>query len=88
MHPICGIWEFFYTEYAKREPLSAVMERAIQHCQGNGVRIPKPFYDAKHRIEDEESGRQTAEEVSRVAGPRGIGPESEFAHLVKPEFLR
>jgi hypothetical protein len=74
-HSICGTWEFFYAQRAKDEPLSAVMERAIQHCQGNGVRIPKPFYDAKHRIEDEESGRQTAEEISRVAGPRGVAPE-------------
>jgi len=82
LHSICGIWEFFYAQRAKGEPLSAVMERAIQHCQGNAVRIPKPFYDAKHRIEDAESGRQTAEEVSRVAGPRGVG--AAFAHLVKP----
>jgi hypothetical protein len=53
--PICGIWEYFYTEYAKSEPLSAVMERAIQHCQASKVRLPRSFYDAKHLAEEAES---------------------------------
>lgn len=67
-------WERFYGEAGDGERLSAIMERAIQYCQENGIKVPPPFFDAKRRIEEQESNEET-DDVSRVAGPRGVPEE-------------
>ena len=69
----CGVWEFLYAD-AKDAPLSVVMERAIQHCQKSSVQVPPPFFVAKHRIEQQESNKET-DEVARVGRPTGVREE-------------
>jgi hypothetical protein len=44
-------------------PVSDAMERAIQLANKQGVRVPKPFFDAKRTIE-----RREAEELASLAG--------------------
>jgi hypothetical protein len=79
----CEAWEHFYGEATGSELMSDVMELAIQHCQSNGIRVPPPFFAAKRLVEKQESSevisralsREESDEVSRVAGPRGVPPE-------------
>lgn len=69
-------WERAYTRRDPDEKLSDTMECYIQECQSKRAIIPKPFYDAKRRIERNEKELADTEEVSRVAGPRGVRPEN------------
>lgn len=73
----CETWERIYEEASGFEAgdlLSVVMERAIQYCQANGIKVPPPFFDAKRLVEDDERNRES-DEVARVAGPRGVREE-------------
>lgn len=74
---VCAGLEEIWGDSVVGEPSSVVMERCIQKCQAEKIHVPKRFYDRKHWIEDHEE----SDEVSRVAGPRGLG--AAFAHLVK-----
>jgi len=88
----CEAWERAYAEAPDGDEIVDIMERAIQHCQASDIRVPPPFYDAKHRLHkrdsDSESGYQRrrlpeSDAVARVAGPRGVDPV-KYAHLLKP----
>jgi hypothetical protein len=48
-------WENVYGDSFTDEALSAVMERGIQHCQQNDIRVPPPFFEAKRRVEGREA---------------------------------
>jgi len=48
------IWENLYGDSLESEKLADVMERCIQGCQSTGIRVPKPFYDAKRGVERRE----------------------------------
>lgn len=67
-------WETFYAA-ADGESLDVIMERCIQYCQANGIKVPPPFYDAKHRFEQREADEEP-DEISRMAkGTRGVREE-------------
>ena len=61
----CGLqkftsaWEGIHRDRLDGEPLSATMERAIQHCQENSIRVPPPFFSAKRAVEESESKAKT-----------------------------
>jgi len=61
----CEVWEYVYGESTEGEQLTDVMERAIQHCQSNGIRVPPPFFSAKRQIKKQESGGES-DEVARM----------------------
>jgi len=63
----CVAWERAYADASDDDTLVDIMERAIQHCQASGIRVPPPFYDAKRRIEKEDSDRKS-DESDKVAG--------------------
>jgi len=82
--PPCGStefqsgWERIYGKRPGSEKLSDTMERQIQGCRQASIHVPKPFYDAKRKIENRELEQQLEpyrDEVSRVAGPRGVPEE-------------
>jgi hypothetical protein len=71
-------WERMYGERPDSEELSNTMERYIQACGGAGISVPRPFYKAKRRVENRELKQQLEsypDEVSRIAGPRGVPEE-------------
>lgn len=47
-------WEFLFA-HRNGNPLSDAMERCIVGCQGAGVKVPPPFFDAKRRVEASET---------------------------------
>ena len=47
-------WERIYRDRPDGEPLSVTMERAIQYCQQNGIRVSPPFFSAKRVAERRE----------------------------------
>jgi hypothetical protein len=53
-------WESIHRDRLDGEPLSATMERAIQHCQENSIRVPPPFFSAKRAVEESESESKNA----------------------------
>lgn len=55
--PFQEIWEFLFS-HKNGEPLSEAMERAILRAQSNGATVPRPFYEAKRRIETQEATRR------------------------------
>ena len=61
------IWHGIYGDGAEDERVSDVMERCIVACQQSGIPVPKPFFDAKRRVE---SGEADEESEDRSAGPR------------------
>jgi hypothetical protein len=89
----CRAWEYFYAGKDRAvqdraavlgELLSARMQRTIQHCQGNGVRVPAPFFAAKRLIEEREMRRfspktpstfapSTSLQVAETAGAKKAG---------------
>jgi hypothetical protein len=79
----CETWERIYGDSTESELLSVVMERAIQHCQTNGIRVPPPFYAAKRKAEEKESNAES-DDVARVARHVGVDPV-RWAHLLNPE---
>jgi hypothetical protein len=74
-------WEKAYADRPEDEPLSATMERFIQQCQG--TKPPKPFYDAKRRVEKQES-----EDDSPVRRFRSVTQEEEIAELERLGLMR
>ena len=76
---ICGTlkftsaWVSVYDERPKDEPLSDAMERCIQCCQQTGIPVPRPFFEAKRRVERRET--EDDSEISRIAGARGVREE-------------
>jgi hypothetical protein len=78
----CEAWEQTYADAPGDDLILTIMERAIQHCQSNGVRVPPPFYEAKRRIEKEGDGE--SDEVARVASALRTMSD-KYAHLVKPK---
>jgi hypothetical protein len=80
----CRMWEYFYENAAEGDLFSDMMERTIQECQGCGIRVPPPFFQAKRRIEKGQLinepdqmalVKDLSDEVARFAGPRGIPDE-------------
>ncbi len=49
-------WGTFYGDSLPTEKLSDVMERCIMSCQQSGIPVPRPFYEAKRRVENSEEG--------------------------------
>lgn len=87
-------WEKAYQERPDGELLSDTMEEFAQACQAKGLRAPKKFFDAKRKVEKQESMNRLdkclesedwleteSDEVARVAGPRGV--DARWAHLMK-----
>lgn len=67
-------WEDFYAP-ADGQSLDVIMERCIQYCQGSGIKVPPPFFDAKRRIEQREAD-EGPDEISRMEkGTRGVREE-------------
>jgi hypothetical protein len=60
------IWEGIHRERATTEKVSDAMERCIVACQQSGIPVPKPFFDAKRRVE---SGETESESEDRSATP-------------------
>jgi len=52
------VWTFFYS-HRNGYQLSEAMERTIQQAQGKGIKVPKPFYEAKRRVERQEREADT-----------------------------
>ena len=52
------VWSFFYS-HRNGHQLSEAMERTIQQAQGKGIKVPKPFYEAKRRVERQERENDT-----------------------------
>lgn len=70
-------WRTIWEKREESERLSDLMERCIQACGQAGVGVPKPFFDAKRNVEfrENEEVHQYSDDVSRVAGPRGVREE-------------
>jgi hypothetical protein len=56
-------WEFSFAN-RNGDSISAAMERCIVSCQDSRIPIPKPFYDAKRKIERKEEQPWTKPETS------------------------
>ena len=69
-------WESIHGESLANEKLTNVMERCIFVCQTTGTRVPKPFFDAKHRVERSEDDAEAESEMSKMAQPSGISESS------------
>jgi hypothetical protein len=69
-------WESIYGESLANEKLTNVMERCILACQTTGTTVPKPFFDAKRRVERSEDDAEAESEMSKMAGIRGISESS------------
>ncbi|HXJ44094.1 MAG TPA: hypothetical protein VNH18_32710 [Bryobacteraceae bacterium] len=75
--PPCGgpefqsTWERIHSERPESEGLADTMERCIQACGQAAIRVPKPFYDAKRRVEAE--SRQAS-----IPGADGSEGKSKF----------
>ena len=58
---LCGVlkftsaWERIHSEQPEGEQLSGTMERCIQCCQQGRIPVPRPFYEAKRRVEEQEA---------------------------------
>jgi hypothetical protein len=81
------IWESIWKKRDDAEWISDTMERCIQACKQCDVRVPKPFYDAKHKIESQEfdeevgpyiNGEKESPEMARMSsgGPTYRGPDA------------
>ena len=70
----CRMWEYVYAEAAGGDWLVDIMERAIQECQGSGIRVPPPFFAAK-RLLEKDRVEEEPDEMARFGGPRGIPEE-------------
>jgi len=57
----CDAWERAYTDAPDDDTFVDIMERAIQYCQANGIRIPPPFFEAKRRMEKKDSEHESDE---------------------------
>jgi hypothetical protein len=71
-------WESIYGESLSSEKLGDVMERCILACRGTGITVPKPFFDAKRRVESSRvrsDTRDGTEEMRKMNTNFGI-PES------------
>lgn len=71
------VWETIYGEQSEDLLTSEVMEIAIQECNSQGIRVPPPFYQAKHKIEAEarshgshEDSFPTHDEIACMGGLR------------------
>lgn len=60
-------WEFLFA-HRNGNPVADAMERCIVSSQEAGVPVPKPFYEAKRKVEREEAPPQ------RTSGPLGYLP--------------
>jgi hypothetical protein len=87
----CRMWERFYREADGDDYLVDIMERTIQECQGCGIRVPPPFFQAKRRVEKGQSNNEP-DEISHV---KNLGEESDEItripsgmRLPPPELMR
>lgn len=65
-------WEEIYVESFEDEKISDVMERCILACKQSGISIPKPFYDAKRRVEGREGNAPEQDPIFKFA--KGVRP--------------
>lgn len=77
------VWKVTYDESWTDENISDVMERCIQVCQDSGIKVPPPFFEAKHALERGSTGdgqqltglpklepiRRDPPEIERIARP-------------------
>lgn len=61
------VWEAICREKSQTEKVSDAMERCIVACQQSGIPVPKPFFDAKRRVESREADEESED---GSAGPR------------------
>jgi hypothetical protein len=57
-------WEFLFA-HRNGNPISDAMERCIVSCQESGIPVPKPFYDAKRRVEATEKDEDASRDHER-----------------------
>jgi hypothetical protein len=61
-------WEFLFA-HRNGNSVADAMERCIVSCQEGGIPVPKPFYDAKRKVEREEAPSQgTAGQLEYLPG--------------------
>jgi hypothetical protein len=60
------VWEKIFVDSREDESLSNVMERCIIACRQSNIPVPKPFFDAKRRVESTEQ----REAVGASTGPQ------------------
>lgn len=68
-------WEVLFA-HRKGDSLGDLMERCIIDCQEAGITVPKPFYDAKRRVE--------AREKQGAPGPREKDSGLDFLPEIPP----
>ena len=57
------IWGTIWGKRSESEMTSDTMERCIQGCRQFGVPVPKPFYDAKRKVESRELDEEVGPEI-------------------------
>ena len=63
------IWEAICRERPATEEVSDAMERCIVACQQSGISVPKPFYDAKRRVENRETEPESGDTSATPSRP-------------------
>jgi hypothetical protein len=57
------IWGTIWGKRSESEMTSDTMERCIQACKQYAVPVPKPFYDAKYKVESREFDQEVGPEI-------------------------
>jgi hypothetical protein len=69
-----NIWKFFHGN-RNGAPISEAMERTILRAQDRNISIPRPFYEAKRRVEADETKQRTSIAESRMLTADDIEPK-------------
>jgi hypothetical protein len=63
------VWETICCERLPTEKVSDAMERCIVACQQSSIPVPKPFFDAKRRVESEEADEESEDRSAAPSRP-------------------